>query len=215
MNDDFKLKLLQEVNGVPYVEVADLFTEEELTEVWKTLDALVIENMSRNPTDTGMSVHGVEGDPLQTELMKMKQCYSMFLNHLYSDPYAQGHCRMTQILIPKWQDLKDIIATLHPAFRQLSMKKGCSIVVSYYGDGDRYEEHTDEGVVTAMIQLSKDESKFEGGELALEGGEKTIPFQNNKMIVIPGHMRHAVKPVSTKLEDERAGLARWSVNLFM
>jgi hypothetical protein len=186
-----------------------------LVSIWTTLDAIEINHMVRDPLQTGVLLDPL--DPMGLEAAKIKQNYSVFLQDLYPNQPSAMHCKLAHIFLRKWGELRNIIAESAPEFRKLNTTVGGELLVSYYGDGDRYGTHVDMSGVTVTLTLAKENANFTGGDHILEEhtGPVTLPFVNNKFLITPGFIEHGVTPVSCSVEDEKKGLARWSVMLFV
>jgi len=194
---------LKEVNKVPYVVIDDVLTEDELKEVWATLDSFPID---------GLLPGSETGTAFQSETYReSKQNKGIFLDTLYSN--APQLCRMIRPLMPRFDEICREISKLHPAFRSLAGGWEGSILCSYYENGDYYDEHQDSSPITALFWLAKDQSKFEGGNLLLER-EEPILFEHNRIVIFPGYCLHQVSPVKMKIKDSATGFGRWCVSLF-
>ena len=161
----------------------------------------------------GLPQHMAE-DPLGLHMAQIKQNYSLFLNMIYNTPEAGAHCKLARVVYTKWYEIASFVYDIVPEFRGVHGRGPSNPLLSYYGDGDRYNEHFDASLVSATITLSKDSTKFNGGHHLLEG-EVELPFEDNKMTIWPGFMHHAVTPVSCRVQDEKEGLARWSISLLI
>lgn len=194
---------LHEVNKVPYVVIDDFLTEEDLKEVWATLDSFPLDGLLPG-SETGTAyVYGSNREA--------KQNKGVFLEQLYS-----GHpqmCRMAKPLVPKYSEICQEVGKLHPAFRSVEKEWQGSILCSYYENGDYYDEHQDTTAVTGLLWLAKDESKFEGGNLLIERTDP-VPFKHNRLVMFPGYTLHQVSPIKMKVKDAASGYGRWCVSLF-
>ena len=195
-------------NGVPFIEITDLLTEEELKNVWRTIDSFEIAYMPRDPGETGASA------PVGQNLSQLKQNYSIPLGMIYGSPEVQALCPLTNSLVPKFDGLRVPLSEADPAFRQLGVIPHLNIRLNYYGDGDRYENHIDEGHITAIFFVARDETRFEGGDVILED-ECEVKFENNKLLVMPSYAVHRVTPVEVRREDELSGNGRWSLTMMV
>lgn len=188
------------INDCPIVIVDDFLSEEGLTECWATIDSFSIPGLLP-PEDTASAT--VEG-----ELIKRNK--ALFLNEIYES--APMSCRMAHPLFERYAEFREKAWNVHPAFRTLRNPQ-VSMLLSYYGNGDYYQDHVDACPITALYWLCKDRSKFEGGDLTIEG-QKTYEFRNNRMILFPGYTYHQVSPITMDQDDELKGLGRWTVTLF-
>lgn len=186
----------------PYIIVDDFLDEHDLSECWRTIDSLKI---------SGLAGPEVTGSALNLETMQpVKQNRGVWLTEIY-DKYP-GLCPLMDVFIERHGDVRSESMDMHPAFRCLG-HISYSILVSYYGDADRYHRHRDNSQVTTLFWMCKDEQKFTGGDLTLEDS-KTIEFKNNRLIMFPGYTYHEVSPIEMEPEDIESGLGRWTVTMF-
>ncbi len=78
--------------------------------------------------------------------------------------------------------------------------------VSAYKDGDFYDWHhdiTDQGLLTILYMMHKKPRKFSGGNLLLRwnGVERSIPFENNTIIIFPRSTEHKVSEIKMESDD--------------
>ena len=52
--------IIQEVDGIPYVVIDDVLSDEEMAEAWKTVDALEISALSRDPQQRACSYQDLD-----------------------------------------------------------------------------------------------------------------------------------------------------------
>lgn len=98
-----------------------------------------------------------------------------------------------------------------PVFQSLRFVTHDRTKVSAYGNEDFYGWHvdgTEDGILTVLYMICKEPKKFTGGDLILKwgDGEKTVPFENNTLIIFPRNTIHTVTDIkmkSDKFYDKR------------
>ena len=193
---------IQKAGDCPYIVVDNFLDDYELIECWKTVDSLKI---------SGLAGPDVTGSALNLKTMQpVKKNRGVWLTEIY-DKYP-GLCPLIEVFIPKHADVRTQLIEKHPAFRCLSQIT-YSMLLSYYGNDDRYEDHRDNSQVTTLFWLCKEEQRFTGGDLILEGTE-TVEFKNNRLIMFPGYTHHEVTPVTMNPHYDALGLGRWTLTMF-
>ncbi len=93
-----------------------------------------------------------------------------------------------------------------PIYQILKFTKHDRTKVSAYGNGDFYHWHRDgneDGILTVLYMLCKEPRKFTGGDLMLKWGEneRTIPFENNTILIFPRNTPHMVTDIKLDSDD--------------
>ena len=89
-----------------------------------------------------------------------------------------------------------------------------TVLFSYYENGDFYKAHADEFVATMLVWFYKEPKKFEGGDLEFPDYETAdgipkVEVRNNRILIFPSIIRHAVTPISMEEEDMGKKLGRF------
>ncbi len=93
-----------------------------------------------------------------------------------------------------------------PIYQLLRFTKADRTKVSAYGNGDFYDWHRDgveDGLLTVLYMICKEPRKFTGGNLILkwDNEEKSIPFENNKVLIFPRNTLHTVTNIELDSDD--------------
>jgi len=93
-----------------------------------------------------------------------------------------------------------------PIYQLLRFTKADRTKVSAYGNGDFYDWHKDgveDGLITILYMLCKEPQKFTGGDILLkwDNVEKSIPFENNKVLIFPRSTLHTVTNIELDSDD--------------
>jgi hypothetical protein len=85
-------------------------------------------------------------------------------------------------------------------------------MVSYYGDGDSYPSHIDDGAVTWLTWINKEPKKFIGGDLFFPDFNYKIEYKNNRTVCFYSGLYHEVEKI--KLSDEDGSNGRFTITHF-
>lgn len=104
-----------------------------------------------------------------------------------------------------------------PIYQLLRFCKYDTTKVSAYGNGDFYDWHRDgieEGLLTVLYMLCKEPRKFTGGDLMLKWDdiERTIPFENNILLIFPRNTPHTVTNI--KMDSKNFWDKRFTIQCF-
>jgi len=88
-----------------------------------------------------------------------------------------------------------------PVYQLLRFCKYDTTKISAYGNGDFYDWHidgTEGGLLTIIYMMYKEPKKFTGGDILLkwDGVEKSIPFENNTILIFPRNTLHKVSNIN-------------------
>ena len=178
----------EEINNVPVVTMDNVFNEQQLDALWSVINLF-------------------DADKLYMPSGKSVQCShrGVLLDQVFN-PSFKDVLPYTKVIGDTIKVLQGLVKNKHPVFRPFCNNHAVTpkMLLSNYCNGDVYEEHIDECQLAMLIWLSEEE--FDGGDLVIEG-EHTIPFQNNRVVLLPGYAKHRV--------TEMRGDGRWCFTIFM
>ena len=160
----------------------------------------ILEPILEDPSKTGTACDE-DGNPL-------KKNKGIFFCDVFQPCYAD--CSPTsQVLEAFIEAISNHEFTPNSAFQACYSKQGFNVLFSAYKNGDYYEAHRDRSKLTVLYWLG--EKNFEGGDLYLPDFDYTIPYEQNKLIMIPSHYRHEV----TKISTDQEGFVRYCASAFI
>lgn len=126
---------------------------------------------------------------------------SMFYYSIFSDP--------------KMQEIFNTAKS--PIYSLLRFTTSDRTKVSVYQNEDFYEWHVDstkQGLLTVLYMMNKEPKKFTGGDFILKWDdiEKSIPFENNTILIFPRDTPHKVKKI--KMESNNFYDKRFTIQCF-
>lgn len=81
-----------------------------------------------------------------------------------------------------------------------------STLISYYEQGDMYDSHKDEAILSALYYVWKEPKPFEGGDLYFDNFK--VPISNNCLLLFPSCITHRVSKLTF-------GHGRWVITQFI
>ena len=199
---EYEIKELQ--NKTPYVYIKNVYSEEELSELFSELDYLQTRPSIWLDPEASGSAMTPENDPL-------KQNKGIWMNHIYKQDEASAI--LSHNLKIYSSGLAQKIAIEHSWFEYLILNSRFSTLLSYYENNNHYKPHRDQAVLTTLTWLYKEPKQFEGGEITLNE-EDVLPCENNSMIIFPSTCIHEVSPVILK-NPESKGMGRYTITTFV
>lgn len=114
-------------------------------------------------------------------------------------------------------DLVNYICDNISSFAQLPIINSWSTKVRYYHDKEGYIPHKDlHYSFLTFWYHHKEPKKFQGGELYFPSyNDYTVDCSNNKLIMIPSYVEHAVREVHIENEDYYNGSGRFCISQFL
>lgn len=203
---DFKFN----AEPVPHIIIDNFFTADELKDIWTELDFLTYSRKLLPPektaSDTVLDHHG--------NLVFKKNNMGVFLDAIYSNRDISNILFLLQnkIYTPEFMKLCE---DQHYLFRYFSSTTMHSTLVSYYESGGHYKSHFDQSVMSMLMWFAKEPQQFTGGDLVLSDYDYTIPFQSNRVIIMPSIIMHSVtEVVMNEGLKPMSGLGRYVVTNF-
>jgi hypothetical protein len=175
----------------PHIILLDTYTEDDLNHIWLELEFLTYDCKLESPEKSGSAFIN------NTSIKKNK---GIFLNDLY-----------------KHKDISNILRINRKVFDPLFCKKVTdadfvfgnyqrsnidATLISYYEDSDNYPSHCDKATYTLLTWFFKEPKEFVGGNLIFSDYDNyTIIIENNKTILFPSWVRHAVTSIKMKISN--------------
>jgi len=105
------------------------------------------------------------------------------------------------------QEMQEIFKTSKsPIYSLLRFTNADRTKVSVYQGEDFYDWHQDstrQGLLTVLYMMNKEPKKFTGGDFMIKWDdiEKSIPFENNTILIFPRDTPHKVKKIKMESND--------------
>lgn len=181
-----------------YHLIENVFTDDQLNEIWQELEYFYEGESGFDPYDTGSALD-YDGNVL-------KRNKGWFLQKEDSSIFKHTG---DNILNPS------IIN--HPSswFFNQTRWNADSLLISYYDHGDYYKAHNDVSMITACIWLNKEPKSYDGGDFLFPSYDIKIESRNNCAVVFPSNIFHQVTEISIRNKENRnKGLGRYTITQF-
>lgn len=180
---------------VTFAIIKNFYNQDDILDIHEELER--ISPFLKSPEETG-SASSVGGRP-------KKGNKGTFLDELY------GGNRHESIILKLNRKIFNLetkyeLGKAHWFFKYIEQTSYDSTLVSYYKQGDYYNEHKDESFITAIYYTWKEPKNFEGGDLYF--GDFRVPIENNCLLIFPSVVEHRVTEVTR-------GEGRWAISQFI
>ena len=180
-----KYEIKELKNKTPYAYITDLYSKEELSELFSELDYLQTRpSIWLDPEKSGSA--------MTPEKIPLKENRGIWMNHIYKQTKASA------------------ILSHNMKIYEAGLAQKLAIEHSWF---EYYKPHRDQAVLTTLTWLYKEPKQFEGGEITLNE-EDVLPCDNNSMIIFPSTCIHEVSPVLLK-NTESTGMGRYTITTFV
>jgi hypothetical protein len=189
--------ILNKLSPFPYLEIENMYNDEELKLIWQELEFLNRPNKFKGPKETGSAIRN--NQPL-------KKNTGIYLDNVYLDR------KISNILILNKKIFEPIIlesfSSLFFLYENIKCTNFDSTLISYYENDDYYEPHKDDALYTCLTWFFKEPKKFKGGDFYFSDFDLKVNIKNNKTIIFPSSITHSVDKVSME-EDVPFGYGRY------
>jgi Rps23 Pro-64 3,4-dihydroxylase Tpa1-like proline 4-hydroxylase len=193
-------------NPFPHAILDNFYETNELHAVWRELEFLTHPYKLLSEDKTGSSFYA--------DGTLAKKNFGIYLDETYA-----GNRNISDILRISRKifdpELLHILQQHHWLFKYVARCNKDTMMLSYYEDKNNYNSHIDDCTMTSLVHLFKQPRKFSGGDLVFpEFGNYTLTLQNNRCILFPSKIEHAVTPLSLPEEDKMTGNGRYCISHF-
>ena len=186
----------------PYTIIDNYYDQKELDGIWQELDFFQHKLLSHEETFPAQNVFG----------KSLKKNHGLFLDDVF-----EKRRNLSNILNINRKILVSSTYRDHPSwFYQNAYIDLDYTLLSYYENGDYYDQHQDTGVITILEWFYKGETKkFSGGDLHFPKHDIDIEVKNNRLVVFPSMIPHSVDEIKMDQDDLNKGLGRWCMTQFL
>jgi hypothetical protein len=194
------------VNPFPHAILDNFYEPNELCAVWRELDFLTHPDKLLPESETGPALYA--------DGKSSKKNFGIYLDETYA-----GNRNISDILrigrkIFEPEILK-FLQEQHWLFKYVAQSSRDNMLLSYYEDKNNYDAHIDDSTITSLVHLFKEPKKFIGGDLVFtEFNNYTLTLKNNRCILFPSKVEHAVTPLSLPEEEKMTGNGRYCISHF-
>jgi len=188
----------------PFLQIKNLYSEEEVSLIWKELEFLNCLDKLQSPEKTG-SASNSDG-------ILLKNNKGLFLENLYSYQELSNILILSKKLFEP--EILDIFSNLSFGYKIINKTNFEQTLVSYYENGGYYKPHKDNAIFTAITWFFKEPRKFTGGNFYFTEYDYKIEIENNLTILFPSFVEHAVDEVKL-MDNSKIGSGRYALSQFL
>jgi Rps23 Pro-64 3,4-dihydroxylase Tpa1-like proline 4-hydroxylase len=193
-------------NPFPHAILDNFYEPNELSAIWRELEFLTHPDKLLTADKTGSAFHA--------DGKLSKNNFGIYLDEAYS-----GNRTISNILTINRkifdEEIMLFLQQRHWIFKYIAQCTKDTMLLSYYEDKSNYDAHIDACTMTSLVHLFKQPRKFTGGDLVFpEFGNYTLTLQNNRCIIFPSKIEHAVTPLTLPEEDKMTGNGRYCISHF-
>lgn len=199
-----KQLIIKNYNPFPFLEIENMYSEEELKLIWQELEFLNQLDKLENPEKTGTaSING--------EILKKNS--GLYLDDLYKSRNISNILTVNKNLMSL--HILDTFSSLCFLYENIKHTNDDTTLISYYDNGGYYRSHQDSALYTAITWFFKEPKKFNGGDFYFSDYDHKIELKNNKTILFPSVITHSVNEIIMNNKDDVGrGYGRYSMSQF-
>jgi len=180
-----------------HIIIKDFLTKEEQEKIW--------EEIKENESKFSAGLYKKDGKDEVHDNIKKNLGFEV--SDIYPRILDSSIRSMFYYRIFQNEEMQEITKTAKsPIYNLLRFTKTDRTKVSTYQNGDFYDWHQDstaQGLLTVLYMMNKEPKKFTGGDFMIkwDGIEKSIPFENNTILIFPRDTPHKVKKIKMESDD--------------
>jgi hypothetical protein len=197
---------IQMPTGVPVLIIDDMYSASELELIWEELQFLTSPRRLLGAKETNAATY--EGGGYK------KTANGVFLDSFYTERSYSNILEVNRKLFTG--EILEHALKLSIFYGLLREINSDYTLVNYYDDKQTYNAHTDTTVFTAITMFYKEPVQFAGGDLEFPELDLKVEKRNNRMVMFPGSLQHAVTPVTMQGNHQSfSGYGRYAMAQFL
>jgi len=189
----------------PFLEIKNLYNDEELKLIWKELDFLNCINKLEPPENTGTAVDEKTKIPL-------KKNTGLFLDYTYTKRNLSNILTINPKLFAP--EIINAFSKLSFGYEIIKNTNSDRTLISYYENGGYYKPHEDKAMFTAVTWFFKKPKAFTGGNFYFTDYNIQVEIENNMTVLFPSFVKHDVDKIILKNKD-LIGYGRYAMTQFL
>jgi predicted 2-oxoglutarate/Fe(II)-dependent dioxygenase YbiX len=173
------------VPDMPVLIIDDMYSDVELASIWEELQFLTSPKRMLSARETEAATY--------EDGRYKKTANGVFLDSFYTDRNYSNILEVNRKLFTK--EVIEYALKLSIFYGLLKEINVDYTLINYYDRKQSYEAHTDVTVFTAITTFYKEPAKFTGGDLEFPELGLKVEKRNNRMVMFPGSLQHAITPV--------------------
>ena len=188
----------------PFLEIKNLYNDEELKLIWQELEFLNCLDKLEPPENTGTAVDEKTNVPL-------KKNVGLFLDDIYAKRNLSNILTVNSKLFS--EQIINAFSELSFAYEIIKKTNTDRTLISYYENGGYYKPHEDKSIFTAVTWFFKEPKAFTGGDLYFTDYKIQVEIENNMSVIFPSFVKHAVDKIVLK-DKSLVGYGRYAMTQF-
>lgn len=190
--------------GFPYILIDDFYTEIEISLIWEELLFLCYPHKLKRSS--------IENGGAFSNGRLLKHTNSEYIDNFYLHREYSNILTVNRKIFDYFDDIFD----KHDSwfYKNQSFNQDFT-QVSYYENGDEYEAHKDNSMVTCLSWFYKEPKRFEGGNLFFPENNLEIEVLNNRMVIFPSHIYHSVSKIKIDSLYRNKKYGRFCISQFL
>jgi len=189
----------------PFLEIKNLYNDEELKLIWQELEFLNCLNKLEPPEKTGTALDEKKKVPL-------KKNVGLFLDNIYTKRNISNILTVNPKLFS--EQIVNAFVELSFAYEFIKKTNNDKTLISYYENGGYYKPHEDKSLFTAVTWFFKEPKAFTGGDLYFTDYNIQVEIENNMSVIFPSFVKHAVDKIILKNKN-LVGYGRYAMTQFL
>jgi hypothetical protein len=189
----------------PFLEIKNLYNDEELKLIWQELEFLNCLNKLESPEKTGTALDEKKKVPL-------KKNVGLFLDNIYTKRNISNILTVNPKLFS--EQIVNAFVELSFAYEFIKKTNNDKTLISYYENGGYYKPHEDKSLFTAVTWFFKEPKAFTGGDLYFTDYNIQVEIENNMSVIFPSFVKHAVDKIILKNKN-LVGYGRYAMTQFL
>lgn len=189
------------IGDLPVLVIDNFFDNNEINLMWNELAFLSDKMQGPEQTYSANELN----DPNRPILKKNK---GIFIPQVLNPEYSIIMKAHTKLFNPQ---LKQRFLKESNYFQYLLSDFDYDVLLSRYNEGDYYKPHADTVLMSCITWMYREPKMFTGGDFVIE--EHKIELKNNRTVLFPSCLLHAVEPVTMQSNEMLDG--RFSLSAFI
>lgn len=195
-----------------FLIIDDFYTLDEQRVIWQELDFYYQQQLFQADNKSGAR-YGKYGTAIHNG-KPLAQLNRIYLEELYSPEHRSKSNILNVYKKIVSKEVVEDYKRVTPAGKQFEITDNDCSLINYYDNGDKYAEHFDAFMHTAVIWFFKEPKRFEGGNLRLTELNETVECVHNRLIMFPSYYSHEVEELKLDEKYRNKGLGRFSITHF-
>jgi len=196
-----------EVKKLPVVVIDNFYNHNDYSRIWNDIKFLLFDASSLSgPSDTN-SAYNIDE---QGNTVFLKSNKGVFIDNLFTDRNMSGILTANRKVFE--HTLQERLIDYHSFFDYLRLTNIDHTLLSYYENGDFYDYHHDESLITILSWFYYKPKCFKGGNLFLE--DAVVECLDNRVVFFPSILNHKVENVELVDKESTSIPGRITISQF-